>query len=161
MSGSDPKRDRNILFITVLLVCVMIAAFIYDYGPNLIKRTTPALIHDNKNLELVEIDKVGFMFYRKAYSAKLLIKDGYWEGVCNDLCVGYNMEGMFLTPDEYPKYEAEALQSVSLKPKPKKDKANAPVWIGGVGDEKEDIGSMFIIDQEDDGKAYVYIYFSR
>lgn len=158
MSGSDSKRDRNILFITILLVGVMIAALIYDYGPNLLKRTTPELIHDNKNLELVEIDKVGFMFYRKAYSAKLLVKDGYWEGVYNDLCVGYDMEGMFLKPNEYPAYEAEALQSVSLKPKPSKD---AVIWIAGVGDEKEDIGSMFLIDQEDDGKAYVYIYFSR
>ena len=70
------KTDLILIVITVILVGVLIGGFIYDRNSALLARTNYFAINEDPNLELVKMEKAGFLYMRAGYQAKLQIKNG-------------------------------------------------------------------------------------
>ena len=153
------KREFILIIITVILVIVLGIGFYYDRTSALLDRTNAVKFSQDQNLELQKINKVGFLFARSSYEAKFKIKNIDWGSYVDLLSKAYGGGGGFCGIDGYKQYEESALSKVSLKPQPKSD---ALVWILGskLGNNTEK-SVVYIIDEEVDGNAYLYVYYSR
>ena len=67
------KKDVILVVVTVILVIVLIVGFIYDRNSALLERTNRYDFAVDDNIEVVKMNKVGFLFERAAYEAKLKI----------------------------------------------------------------------------------------
>jgi|GEM_PF-811364 len=198
------NKDIGLIIVTVIMVGVLIGGFIYDRNEELLDRTNNFLIAEDENLEIVKVEKAGFLYSRTAYEAKLKIVDGYWESYYLGIANIYDNDGQILTPTQYHDYASEALTAVAIKPEPASTSA---IWVMGTtltadkpamtiqtsetsagssdslvlggtattaeatstptptpsADNDDDTGPnvVYIIDQEDDGCAYLYIYYSK
>lgn len=190
------KKDIVLIIATVIMLGVLIGGFIYDRTPALLDRTNCFLISEDENLNVVEIDKHGFLYNRVAYEAKIEIVGGYWETYYLSLANLYENPGQLMDFKEFQKYSEQNLNKVSIRPHPSND---ATVWLMGtkleadknsnktlngstgqtvpvldlsgktnatevttVADSSyEGAAAVYIIDQESDGKSYLYIYYSR
>ena len=150
------KRDIILIAVTVLLVGLMVAGFIYDRTPALLDRTNPYVFSEDENIKIIATEKKGFTFRRVYYEAKLQILDNYWEPYFVAITQVTGNPGELLTKAEYLEYEKQALGSAVLKPVPTDE---AIIWLCGL--EYEDYALIYIIDQESDGNTYFYIYYSR
>ena len=150
------KRDIILIAVTVMLVGLMIGGFIYDRTPALLDRTNPYIFSEDENLKIIACEKKGFMFRRVYYEAKLQILDNYWEQYFVGVADATGNEGLLMSKAEYLQYQQTALTHAVLKPVPRD---NAIVWRSGM--EFDDHSLIYILDQEDDGNAYFYIYYSR
>ena len=149
-------RDKVMIAITVLLVGIMVAGFIYDRTPALIDRTNPYAFSDDKNLKVIATEKKGIIFKRVYYEVKMEILDGSWETYFTMFGDEFGAPGTLMSEAEYKNYEKISLAKASLKPVPE---ANGVVWLTGM--EYEDYSLVYITDRESDGRAYFYIYYSR
>lgn len=154
------KKDIVLIIITVALVLVLAGGFFYDRTGALLDRTNLIPITSDENLEVSSIDKYGFLYYRVGYEAKLKIVDGYWEQYYMNICNAYgSLKGLFMDKEEFETYKQEVLDGHNMIPQPSEE---AVIWIFGstIDPHKKD-NVVYIIDQEADGNAYLYIYFSR
>ena len=193
------KKDIILIVVTVIMLGVLVGGFIYDRTPALLDRTNCFLISEDENLNVVNIEKHGFLYNRVAYEAKIEILDGYWETYYFALANLYENQGQLMDFKEFQNYSEENLNKVSIRPHPSND---ATVWLMGtkleadknsykilnngqssgqtapvldlsggktaatevttVADSSyEGAAAVYIIDQESDGKAYLYIYYSK
>ena len=153
------KKDIILVVVTVILVIVLIVGFIYDRNSALLQRTNLYDVSTDDNLEVVKMNKVGFLYARAAYEAKLKIKDGTAQGYILTLANVYGGLGQMFDYDQYKQYEADVLNSVSIKPNPLKDSF---IWVLGAPlkeNTKENI--VYIISVESETEAYIYLYYSR
>lgn len=153
------KKDVILVVVTVILVIVLIVGFIYDRNSALLERTNLYDFAVDDNIEVVKMNKVGFLFARAAYEAKLKIKDGDAEGYIITLATVYGGKGQMFDYEQYKQYESEVLTNVSLKPNPMQDSF---VWALGSplkADSTENI--VYIISLESESDAYIYLYYSR
>ena len=74
------KKDIILVIVTVILVIVLIIGFIYDRNSALLQRTNRYDVSVDENLEIVKMNKVGFLYARAAYESKLKIKDNNAQG---------------------------------------------------------------------------------
>ena len=77
------KKDIILVVVTVILVIVLIVGFIYDRNSALLQRTNLYDVSRDDNLEVVKMNKVGFLYARAAYEAMLKIKDGDKDNLYN------------------------------------------------------------------------------
>ena len=150
------KRDIIMIIVTVILVGCMVAGFVYDRTPALLDRTNPYAFSEDENLKIIATEKKGFTFRRVSYEAKLQILNNYWEPYFTMVADTTGNPGQLMDKLEYQDYERQALSGAALKPVPSDD---AVIWLCGL--EYNDHALIYIIDQEDDGNAYFYIYYSR
>jgi len=150
------KRDITMIAITVILIGALVAAFIYDRNSAVLKRTAPQVFYEDTNIELVGMSKQGMMFNRVAYSAKFKIIDGYWENYLIVLSNQLGTEGIFMEINEFKQYSAKTLTGQRYIPQPTD---SSITWMGGMGDDKS--GIICLLDQEADGSAYIYLYYSK
>ena len=157
------KRDIILIAITVILVGVLIGGFIYDRNDALLARTNHVAIAGDENLEIVSMNKVGFLFARAAYEAKLHVKESNydtWSQYIIRIAETYGGEGQIFDYTQYKQYEADALNSVSIKPDPRQDSF---IWVLGVPlneDTTENIVYIVTVEGED-AQVYIYLYYSR
>lgn len=153
------KKEIVLIFITVILVIVMGVGFYYDRSSALIARTNAVPIAEDPNLRLEKINKAGFLFMRQYYEAKFRIMNNDLENYINVLSIGYGGGGGYCGIDGYNQYAEQALTKASIKPQPK---SGAIIWIMGskLGKDTEK-NVVYIIDEEPDGNAYLYVYYSR
>lgn len=153
------NKEKILIVITVILVLILCFGFYYDRNSALIDRTNRVAFSQDKNLELVKINKVGFLFARQSYEAKFRITDNKWENYFAVISSAYNGGGGLCKMEGYKEFESQALTKNTLKPQPKED---ATIWILG-----SDLGKntkqnvVYVIDTEVDGNCYLYIYYSR
>lgn len=150
------KRDIGMLAVTIILVAAFIGVLIYDRNQAVLERTAPAMFYEDDNLELVGMNKQGMMFNRVAYSAKFKVVDGYWEQYFVTLANSLQTEGMFLDSKEFKDYSTKTLTGQRYIPTPTEDSVT---WLCGAGEGKS--GIICIVDQESDGGAYIYLYYSK
>ena len=113
------KKDIILVIITVILVIVLIVGFIYDRNSALLDRTNKLAISSDENLEVVSMNKVGFLYMRAAYEAKVRIKDGRADNYIIKIATLYGGAGEMFDINGYKQYEADALNSVTIKPNPR------------------------------------------
>ena len=152
------RKEKILIVVTVVLVLVMIGGFIFDMNKFVLARTNLYDFGSDENIEVVSMEKYGFLYYRTAYEAKLLVKDGYWDPYVLQLENDYSASGEFMDYEEYSEYAETALANVSVKPNPAE---LAIIWLfGSTIKEDSNANVVYIIDQEDDGYAYIYVYYS-
>lgn len=153
------KKEKILIFITVVLVLILAFGFYYDRSSALIDRTNAVKFSQDANLKLEKINKTGFLFVRQSYEAKFRIVNNQWQDYFGLISKAYGGGGGFCTIEGYKEFESQALTKNALKPQPK---ADATVWIMGAKlgpDTTKNV--VYIIDTEADGNAYLYIYYSR
>jgi len=152
------KSDVILICVSVILVIVLIGGVIYDRDSALLERTNYIVINGDDNLELVKMNKVGFLYMRAGYEAKLRIKDGQAAKYIVRIAETYGGEGELFDYDQYKEYEAKVLDRVTIKPNPLQDSF---VWMLGVPlEENSTKNIVYIVTLENDG-AYIYLYYSR
>ena len=153
------KTDIILVVVTVILVIVLIGGFIYDRNSALLERTNYFAINGDDNLELVKMNKAGFLYMRAGYEAKIKIKDGNAENYIIRIAETYGGAGQMFDYAQYKEYEANVLNKVTLKPDPREDSF---IWVLGVPlEEKSTKNIVYIVSIEGEGEAYLYLYFSR
>ena len=153
------KTDMILIVITVILVGVLIGGFIYDRNSALLARTNYFAINEDPNLELVKMEKAGFLYMRAGYQAKLQIKNGAADDYIIKIAETYGGMGQMFDYTQYKGYEADALNNVSIRPDPRTDSF---VWVLGVPlspTSTENI--VYVVTVEGEGEAYIYLYYSR
>ena len=153
------KKEKVLIFITVVLVIILGIGFYYDRTSALLDRTNAVPISSDPNLKLEKINKAGFLFARSAYEAKFQITNNDYQNYINVLSIRYGGGGGYCGLEGYNQYAEKALTKASLKPQPKNDSV---IWILGskLGNDTEQ-NVVYIIDQEADGKSYLFVYYSR
>lgn len=153
------KKDIILVVATVIMVIVLIIGFIYDRNSALLERTNRLDITHDQNLELVKINKVGFLYMRAAYEAKVKIKDGNAEDYIIKIASLYGGTGQMFDYTQYKKYEADVLTAQSIKPNPAQDSF---VWaLGAPLKQNSSENIVYIISLEGESEAYIYLYYSR
>lgn len=153
------KRELILIVVTVILVIVLGVGFYYDRNSALIARTNLIDFSQDPNLELVKMNKVGFLFARQYYEARIKIKDKDWEKYFELISSAYGGGGGICGIDGYKQFEASALQKASIKPNPKSD---GLIWIlGSTLGSDTTMNVVYVIAEENDGNPYLYIYYSR
>ncbi len=153
------KKDIILVIITVILVIVLIVGFIYDRNSALLDRTNKLAISSDENLEVVSMNKVGFLYMRAAYEAKVRIKDGRADNYIIKIATLYGGAGEMFDINGYKQYEADALNSVTIKPNPREDSF---IWVLGTPvNDKTAETVVYIVTQEGNGDSYIYLYYSR
>lgn len=154
------KTDIILIIVTVILIGVLIGGFIYDRNDALIARSNPVALMGDDNLEIVKMKKVGFLYRRAAYEARIKIKDGSWSQYIIRISETYGGEGAMFDYNQYKEYEADALDAVTIKPSPRSDSF---VWVLGVPlKENSTENIVYIVTMEGDNHdAYIYLYYSR
>ena len=153
------KKDVILILVTVILVIVLIVGFIYDRNSALLSRTNIYDVSIDENLELVKMKKVGFLYMRAAYEAKMKIKKGNAEDYIVTLANVYGGTGQMFDSTQYKQYEANVLTNVTLRPQPQQDTF---IWVlGSKIKENSDENIVYIISLEGEGEAYIYLYYSR
>ena len=153
------KSDIILIFVTVVLVCVLIGGFIYDRNDALLDRTNYFAIRADDNLKLVQMNKVGFLYMRASYEAKIQILNGAADQYIIRIASVYGGQGQMFDYNHYKKYETDALNGVTIKPNPRQDSF---IWVLGVPlspNTSENI--VYIVTIEGDGDAFIYLYYSR
>ncbi|MBR2548630.1 MAG: hypothetical protein IKE92_01280 [Clostridiales bacterium] len=152
------KSDVILICVSVILVIVLIGGVIYDRDSALLERTNYIVINGDDNLELVKMNKVGFLYMRAGYEAKLRIKDGLAAKYIVRIAETYGGEGELFDYDQYKEYEAKVLDRVTIKPNPLQDSF---IWMLGVPlEENSSKNIVYIVTLENDG-AFIYLYYSR
>ncbi|MBR2555649.1 MAG: hypothetical protein IKE94_12380 [Aeriscardovia sp.] len=153
------KSDIVLVIITIFLVFILIVGFVYDRNSALLARTNQIAINGDDNLELVKMNKAGFLFARAGYEAKIKIKDGNSENYIIRIAATYGAAGQMFDYEQYKQYEADVLDRVSLKPDPV---ADSFVWVLGTTiDDYSNQNIVYIVSLDNDGQAYIYLYYSR
>ena len=153
------KKDIILVIVTVILVIVLIIGFIYDRNSALLQRTNLYDVSQDENLELVKMNKVGFLYARAAYEAKMKIKNGQADDYIISLATVYGGKGQIFDYSQYKQYETEVLTNVSIKPNPRQDSF---IWaLGSPIKENSSENIVYIISLEGEGEAYIYLYYSR
>ncbi len=153
------KTDIILIVVTVILVLVLIGGFFYDRNSALLARTNYIAINADENLELVKMNKAGFLYMRAGYEARIRIKDGDAEKYIIRIAETYGGSGQMFDYEQYKQYEADVLNKVSLKPNPREDSF---IWALGVPlEEKSTKNIVYIVSVEGEGEAYIYLYYSR
>ena len=153
------KKDVILVVVTVILVIVLIVGFIYDRNPALLERTNIIDLTHDDNLELEKMNKVGFLYARAAYEAKVRIKDGDAEEYIIRIASIYGGVGQMFDYTGYKQYEADVLTNVSIKPNPRDDTF---IWVLGVPlKENSTENIVYIVTLEGEGEAFIYLYYSR
>ena len=153
------RKDVILIVVTIVLFLIMVGGFVYDRNEALLDRTNLIAISSDDNLQVVKMEKVGFLFSRSSYEAKILIKNGMWQSYIDPIQNTYQGSGMIMLTPDFQNYSDITLNEVTIKPQPS---ADAYMFIFGSTikvDSKENV--VYIIDQEDDGNAYMYIYYSK
>ena len=152
------KTDMILIVVTVILVIVLIAGFIYDRNSALLARTNQFPVSEDQNLEIVKMNKYGFLFMRGGYEAKLRIKDGKTDHYIVSIAETYGGSGQLFDYNQYKKYEADVMEKVSVRPNPRTDSF---IWVLGVPLEQDSTKNIvYIITLEGDGEGYLYMYYS-
>lgn len=153
------KTDVVLVAVTVILVIVLAVGFIYDRNSALLDRTNFYPISEDENLQLEKINKVGFLYMRAGYEARVRIKDGKSDEYIIKLAEAYGGAGQVLDYDQYKKYEADVLSGCTIKPNPLQDSF---IWILGAPlEEKSTKNIVYIVTVEGPGEGYIYMYYSR
>ena len=153
------KKDVILIVVTVILVIVLIVGFIYDRNSALIERTNLYDFAVDDNIEVVKMNKVGFLFARASYEAKLKIKNSDAEGYIISLATVYGGKGQMFDYEQYKKYEADVLSNVGIRPNPMQDSF---IWVLGAPlKENSTENIVYIISIEGVNEAYIYLYYSR
>ena len=153
------KKDIILIVTSVILVIVLVGGFIYDRNSALLARTNYFAINGDDNLELVQMNKAGFLYMRVGYEAKIRIKDGMSDQYIVRIAQTYGGSGQLFDYTQYKKYEAEVLDRVTIKPNPRPD---SYVWMLGVPlEENSTKNIVYIVTIEGDGEGYIYLYYSR
>ena len=157
---SMKPKEKILVFITVMMVVILLAAAFYDRSPALLRRTLAYELPDD--VKLVDIDKHGFMFYRVGYEAKFEINPENPEEILSCFLDGYDFSGSMLSYNEYKGLETELFSDsmysyVKLRPDPV---AGSGVWSMEVITE-DDHDILHFIDLEEGEHSYLYIYYVR
>ena len=153
------KKDVILIVVTVILVIVLIVGFIYDRNSAVLQRTNLYDVSVDDNLEVVKMNKVGFLYLRAAYEAKLKIKNGNAQDYIITLASVYGGMGQMFDYTQYKQYESEVLTNVSIKPNPMQDSF---IWVLGAPlKENSSENIVYIISLEGENEAYIYLYYSR
>ncbi len=153
------KKDIILIAVTIILVIVLVAGFIYDRNSAVIARTNYFAINGDDNLEIVKMNKYGFLFMRAGYEAKIRIKDNKADQYIVRIAETYGGAGQMFDYSQYKKYEAEVLDKVTLKPNPREDSF---IWTLGVPlEENSTKNIVYIVSVEANGESYIYLYCSR
>ena len=153
------RKDVILIVVTVVLFLIMVGGFIYDRNEALLDRTNLISISSDENLEVVKMEKVGFLYSRSSYEAKILIKNGMWQSYIDPIQNAYMGSGSVMLTPEFTNFSNISLNEVSIKPVPS---ADAYIFLmGSTIKENSKENVVYILDQEDDGNAYMYIYYSR
>ena len=153
------KKDIILILVSIILVIVLIGGFIYDRNSALLARTNYFAINSDDNLELVQMNKAGFLYMRAGYEAKIRIKDGMSDKYIVRIAETYGGSGQMFDYEQYKKYEAEVLDRVTIKPNPREDSF---IWMLGVPlEENSTKNIVYIVTIEGDGHGYIYLYYSR
>lgn len=151
------RKDIILIVVTVIMVLVLIAGYIYDINSFVIKRTIGLVMDDTMVIE--DMDKQGFLFYRVAYQTKIKIPYEETDNYILLFTGNYGVEGSVIPYDEYKSdVEAETFNSdLIMKPNPSED---YPVWLQGFKTE-DGHEVIIIIDVENETDSYIYIYYSK
>ena len=153
------KKDVILIVVTVILVIVLIVGFIYDRNSAVLQRTNLYDVSVDDNLEVVKMNKVGFLYMRAAYEAKLKIKNGNAQDYIITLASVYGGMCQMFDYTQYKQYESEVLTNVSIKPNPMQDSF---IWVLGAPlKENSSENIVYIISLEGENEAYIYLYYSR
>ncbi|MBO4425612.1 MAG: hypothetical protein IK128_03910 [Clostridiales bacterium] len=153
------RKDIVLIVVTVILFLIMVGGFIFDRNEALLDRTNLISISNDENLEVVKMEKVGFLYSRSSYEAKILVKDGMWQQYINTIQNAYNGSGMIMMTPDFASYSDITLNEVNIKPSPTD---GTYVFIfGSTIKESSRENVVYILDQEDDGNSYMYIYYSK
>ena len=150
------KNEFIMAIIAVVLLILFGISFIVDSNERVIKRTVDLELSDT--MEIVEMEKRGFVFSRSSYTAKIKIDmDTDVDVLINALSSSYNVGGDILPYDDFVEFKKEVLDSEKITPVPT---LNTNVYVVGVKDVHNST-VVFIMDTEGDDEAFLYIYYAK
>lgn len=148
------KKDKILIVVTVVLLIVLIGGFVWDYNKFVLDRTLKIEITDD--MKVVAMNKVGILYYRKAYEAKIQIPAERAEDMLNVIANNYEGELNIMDFDSFQEYAAGLFNSEVLKPSPMYGTEVAEIRAV---DGDHDV--TFFIDIETETDAYIYVYYLR
>ncbi|MCR5804032.1 MAG: hypothetical protein K6G47_07190 [Clostridia bacterium] len=148
------KKDKILIVITAVLVLALIGGFIWDYNKFVLDRTLKVEITDD--MEIISMKKVGILYYRKAYEARIRIHRDDAEELLNTLATTYNCEPEIMSYTDYQSFASSTFQKELVKPAPE---LNTEVAVIKATDEDHMV--TFMIDVENSNDAFLYIYYYR
>jgi len=154
------KSDIILIVVTVILVIVLGVGFIYDRNEFLLERTNKFVVAGDENLKVIKMNKVGFLYARAAYEAKLQVLDGSWGDYVIKISNIYGGEGQMFDYAQYKQFEADTMDAVTIKPDPREDSF---IWVLGVPlKENSSENIVYVMTMEgEDHKVFIYMYYSR
>ena len=156
---NSQKKEKILVAVTVVMVVILIAGFIYDRTPALLKRTLNYKLPEDTRV--VDIDKHGFLFYRVGYEAKVEINAYNPEEILTCFVQGYDYSGEMLERSVYDAVSSEIFSEYYSYAKIKPDPApGSSVWMMEITTE-EGHRILHFMDIEEGDHAYLYIYYVR
>lgn len=149
------KKDKRLIVITIIMIIVLVIGFVWDKNDFVLERTLDT--HLSSEMEIKSMKKYGFMFWRKAYQAKILISPLDAQSTLTNLAYTLEVQPEVLSYDEFQKYKEESFEREVLVPEPINGTEVAIIKsVTSNGDY-----ATYMIDIESDTEAYIYIYFAR
>ncbi len=148
------KKDIVLIIVTVVLVLVLIAGFIYDRSSSLVERTTPLSISDT--VKITDINKTGFMFLRNSYDARIQLDKSVSDSMIDVLADYYGVEGDFYDIATYDAKIKSKLGDEKIQPTPIE---GSQIWI--LLAEKDGHNYVYMISMDDVDEVSLYIYYGR
>jgi len=149
------RRDLTLIIVTVALLIVLAIAFVYDSNNLLFNRTSQFEL--TQDMKIVQMDKHGMMFYRRGYECQISIPIDKMDGIATMIAQEYNFAGQVMDYDEYMTMASEVLNAQAMLPTPAE---GSNVWVMSVRT-PDDHDITYIINQERETSAFLYVYYSR
>ena len=148
------KKDKILIAVTIVLILALIGGFVWDYNKFVLGRTLKVEI--TEDMDIISMRKVGILYYRKAYEARIRLSRDKAEDMLNTIASKYACEPEIMSYDDYQSFANTTFQSELVKPAPE---LNTEVAVIKATDEDHMV--TFMIDVENSNDAFLYIYYYR
>lgn len=148
------KKDKILIVVTIVLVLVLIGGFVWDNNKFVLGRTLKFDI--TEDMDIISMNKVGILYYRKAYEARIRMPRDNAEETLNKLMKIYGCDAEVMSYDDYQSFAKTTFQKELVKPAPE---ANTEVALIKATDGDHMV--TFMIDVENSNDAFLYIYYYR
>lgn len=148
------KKDKILVVVTIVLLLVLAASFVWDRNTFVLQRTLKIEMTDD--MELISMSKYGVMFYRKAYQARIRIDRDIAEQKLDMIVNTYGTDPEIMDYDSYKEFADKTFQKEILRPAPL---VGTEVAVIKALDGEHQV--TFMIDVENDTDAFIYVYYHR
>ncbi len=148
------KKDKTLIVVTIILILVLIGGFVWDNNKFVLGRTLK--IDITEDMDVISMNKVGILYYRKAYEARIRLPRDNAETLLTKLIQVYKCDADIMSYTDYQSFAGSTFKKELVKPVPE---ANTEVAVIKATDGDHMV--TFMLDVENSNDAFLYIYYYR